>query len=562
MLELTGITKRFGSTLALNSLNLAAKPGEVVGVAGPNGAGKSTLIHVLAGEVHEDAGTVELDGRRLAAADRPGLVSIVHQELQLFPNLTVLENLLIGSESNRVTRPRPTPRVRAVAAEFGLLPVADKPLDACSLVVNQLTEIARAIVQRKRIVLLDEPNSALTDSESERLFREVLRIRDEGDTVILLVSHRLSDLQRFCDRVMVVREGAVAVEFAGAELTSENIAQAIVGSAAGPGGQPPGGQPGSAGREPRPLAEAASPLGLSPRRDGGQPSGEALGPPEARAGERGRIVVDVRGWTDEQGEAFSNVDLTVRAGEALFITGQEDGGGREILRSIAHLRAAKGDVATRPGVSGGMARYVPGNRASSLFPNLSVQDNLCVRLDPRVLGGRGGLLRRKFMAERAAAFVRRLAIRTPGLGAPIGALSGGTQQKVAIGSALASRPGFLIVEEPTRGVDVQTRQELVSTLRSFLDEGGAILGFSPELDEVFEMADAVRVAVKGKLSAPLRLTSATTLEGLARWVDMMNQGLPEDGGAQDSRGDPIEEDARANGRSAPRSLAGQQDEQR
>jgi len=271
--------------------------------------------------------------------------------------------------------------------------------------------------------------------------------------------------------------------------------------------------------------------------------------------------VDVRGWSDEQGKAFSNVDLTVHAGEAVFLTGQEDGGGREILRSIARLRAAKGDVATLPSLAGGTARYVPGNRASSMFPNLSVLDNLCVRLDARVLGGRGGFLRRGLMAERAAALVRSLAIRTPGLGAPIKALSGGTQQKVAIGSALASQPKFLMVEDPTRGVDVQTRQELVSILQSFLDQGGAILGFSPELDEVFEMADSVRVVVKGRLSAPLRLTSDTTLEGLARWVDTMNRGLPEDSGAQSDRGNAIEGDDRVNARGAQRSLAGHQEEE-
>ncbi|HEY5095637.1 MAG TPA: ATP-binding cassette domain-containing protein [Candidatus Eremiobacteraceae bacterium] len=249
--------------------------------------------------------------------------------------------------------------------------------------------------------------------------------------------------------------------------------------------------------------------------------------------------MDVRGWTDEQGDAFSDIALTVRAGEAVFLTGQEDGGGRELLRSIARLRIAKGDVATLPSLSGGMARYVPGSRASSMFPNLSVRDNLCVRTDARVIGGRVGLLRRSLMTKQATELVKRLAIRTPSLGAPIGALSGGTQQKVAIGSALASRPTLLMLEDPTRGVDVQTRQELISILRSFLNDGGAILAFSPELHEVFEMAGSVRVVVKGKLSAPLHLTSDTTLEGLARWVDLMNQGLPEVGDAESNRGDAI-----------------------
>lgn len=521
MLELSGLVKRFGNTTALSGLYLTAKPGEIVGVAGPNGAGKSTLIHVLAGEINEDTGNVTLDGQSLSFADRPRFVSVVHQELQLFPTLTVMENLLLGAGESRVFRPRPSPEVRAVAGEFGLLAVADRPLDSCSLVVKQLTEIARAMLYRKRIVLLDEPNSALTEHESDRLFAEVTRLKEQGRTIVLLVSHRLADLERYCDRVVVVREGTVATEFRGAQVTTRSIAQAIVGGAAtinvsrGGNGAP---------NDPAPetitdRAQAWRPAASRPSASVGVAN--AGGEVDGGLRER-KAVVDVRSWSDAEEDAFSAIDLAVHEGEALFITGQEDGGGRELLRSIAGLRRARGSATQLPRAAKGAACYVPGSRASSLFPNLSVRANLCIRLDGSVLGGRTGLLRSRFMNQRAQEFVEYLDIRTPGLGSPIGSLSGGTQQKVAIGSALAAAPEVLILEDPTRGVDVKTREQIVRSLRSFVEAGNAIIAFSPELDEVFELADVVRVAVRGGLSVPMRLTGGQTLEGLAQWVDDMN----------------------------------------
>lgn len=521
MLELSGLVKRFGTTTALNGLDLQARPGEIVGVAGPNGAGKSTIIHVLAGEINEDAGSVTLDGQPVPIADRPRFVTVVHQELQLFPTLTVLENLLIGTSGRRVFKPRPSPDVWAVAEEFGLLSLADRPLDSCSLVVRQLTEIARAMLHRKRIVLLDEPNSALTGVESDRLFNEVMRLKDQGRTIVLLVSHRLSDLDRYCDRVLIVREGKVVSELRGQRATSRRIAQAIVGGAvalnvaraasavsgAGASGATP--SEGEAATVARPhLAPVFAPDG---RRAGA-----------SRAPDGAKAVVDVRGWTDVREGSFADIDLSVNEGEALFITGQEDGGGREILRSIAGLRAARGSTATLPRVSRGAACYLPGSRSSSLFPNLSVRANLCVRLDDQVLGTRMGILRTGAMTQRARALVQHLEIRTPSLGSPVGSLSGGTQQKVAIGSALAAHPKLLILEDPTRGVDVKTREQIVASLRAFLAVGNSILGFSPELDEVFELADIVRVAVRGRLSEPMRLAAGQTLDGLAQWVDRMN----------------------------------------
>lgn len=536
MLELSGLVKRFGNTTALSGLDLRAEVGEIVGIAGPNGAGKSTLIHVLAGEIPEDEGTVTLDGQQISFADRPRSVSVVHQELQLFPTLTVLENLLVGSDENRFLRPRPSAAVRAVAQEFGLLSVADRPLDSCSIVVQQLTEIARAILHRKRVVLLDEPNSALTSADSDRLFGEILRLKAQGRTIVLLVSHRLADLERYCDRVLVVREGAAASELRGSSLNTTMIAQAIVGTLA------------------EVRASAAFDVAPSARTPGAVNNGPEASVTRAHRAVRHRMtgssvaddapssVVEVQGWSDRRGAAFRDVDLRVSKGEALFLTGQEDGGGRELLRSLAGLRGATGQIIALPGAAAGSVCYLPGNRASSLFANLSVRANLCIRLRDRAIGGRAGLLRTDLMNETATELVARLDILTSSLNAPIGSLSGGTQQKVAIGSAFAGQPRMLILEDPTRGVDVKTRQQIVQSLRDFVAEGNAILGFSPELDEVFELADVVRVAVKGRLSPAMRLVPGQSLEGLARWVDRMNQN-----GGDHPLDPPIEQKEHVNG---------------
>lgn len=413
-----------------------------------------------------------------------------------------------------------------MAEEFGLLNVANMPIDACSIVVQQLTEIARAIVHRRGVILLDEPNSALTSAESDRLFRDVIRLKEQGRTIVLLVSHRLADLERYCDRVLVLREGAVVTELRGAGITTAAIAQAIVGTDFEA-------KPASSSRRATAVPGFDAAPALDPAGDIAAPSPEpgrrlatstaAIRPTQRAAGEPGANVIEVRDWSDVQGNAFSDVDLTVRAGEALFITGQEDGGGRELLRSIAGLRRATGTAVALPKTAGGSACYLPGNRASSLFPNLSVRANLCVRLHPHVVGSRSGLLRMDVMSATASEWVERLEIRTSSVRAPIGSLSGGTQQKVAIGSAFARQPTILILEDPTRGVDVKTRQQIVAALRAFVARGNSILGFSPELDEVFELADTVRVAVRGSLSSAIPLNRDQSLDLLAQSVDRMNQ---------------------------------------
>ena len=488
--------KTFTSTKALDGLSLIAKPGEILGVAGPNGAGKSTLIHILSGELTEDSGTVVVDGQLTQTADRPDLVSIVHQELRLFPTLTVMENLLVGSENAKFFRPKPTKRVLDVAEEFGLMSFADTPIDACSLVVQQLTEIARAIIRDRRVVLLDEPNSALTADESEQLFKEIIRLKKTKQTIIILVSHRLADLKKYCDRIYVVRDGKQAAELTG-DFSTADIGQAIVG----------GRTTGTASKK---LESAVS---MAKWRSQQKSSAKTKTSP----------ILSFADWSDKSGSAFRNIEFAIHPGESIVVTGQEDGGGRELLRSIAGLRKSEGTrIGLNPDKDGEIC-YVPGSRGSSLFFNYSISANLATRFSSKELSGITGMLNRGLISKNAQSRIEQFGVKTSSRLSPVGTLSGGTQQKVALGSAFSAKPQLLILEDPTRGVDIKTRAEIVAFLRDFVAAGNSLLCFSPEIDEVYELADSVYIAKKGALIERLEVSATLSLVELVNWVDKASQ---------------------------------------
>lgn len=495
-LQLIGLEKRYGNTRALDGLDLRARAGEVLGIAGPNGAGKSTLVRVLAGEDIEDGGRLELGGSRWGVEDRRRDVALVHQEPKLFPTLTVAENLMVGVERTKALRPRTGKRELAIAKEFGLTAHWNTPLEQCTLVTQQMVEIARAILHDAKAFLFDEPNSALTVEESEHLFSHIRRLRNEGNCVVALVTHRLTDLVENCDRVIVVRDGRASVEFSGESLTTGNLGKAIAGAS-------------------MPAAAEGTVEGGSSARQG-------------RDGAR-QPLLRAAGWTDRAG-AFHALDLEVHEGEALVLTGQEGAGGRELIQSLAGLRRAHGALTVEHYGSGRRPRrpiaYVPADRATALFQNLSVAANLAARLGRGSIAHRGGLLRIGAIFTRGQRLVERLRIRTASSNAAIGSLSGGNQQKVSVGAALAGGPRVLLIEEPTRGVDIATKEDIYSALREYVAEGNAVLSFSPELDVVFRLADTVRVMLDGRLSEPLDIASIHGLEELAAWVDGVSTASP------------------------------------
>ena len=475
--SLRAITKRYGSTIALDGLDLDLQPGEVIGIAGPNGAGKSTLMRILAGEEHPDSGEILLDGAPWVPTSDWSRVAVVHQEPQLFLNLTVAENLMVGREGTSVARPRLDAANLELMRTMGIADVAHIVLSDCTLATQQRTEIARAVARNASIFLFDEPNSALTSDESDKLFREMHKLAQSGH-IVALVTHRLGDLVAHCRRVAVVRDGQVRRILEGAELTGDGIARQLV-------------------------TEQRAPA-----------SGDRT---RQRTGE-GESAFQVRDWTHRDG-AFAQVSLSAQPGEILALMGVEGSGARELLRSLAGLERCTGQIeigALRGDTAlNGAAAFVPAARQHSLYSNLSVGENLLVRLGVPQIAGSALWLKRRQMQDLVADAIRRFLVKVRSPGQPVRSLSGGNQQKVAIAQALLCAPELLLLEEPTRGVDIHSKAEIYGLLRDYAAKGHAVVIFCTELLEVYEAADTVRVAAEGRLSSPLAVAAYDHVEHLA-----------------------------------------------
>lgn len=548
---LENVQKRFGDTIALDGLSLTAAAGEIFGIAGPNGSGKSTMIKILAGEVEADAGRILFDGEERTDDDPARTVAIVHQEPQVFPNLTVAENILVGRERRRTLMRKVDDLESELLEAMGLAPQANRILGGLPLASQQRTEIARSLAQNARVFLFDEPNSALTDEESEDLFRRMHALADEG-RVVILVSHRLNELVEHADRVAMLIDGRSEAEFAGEELTQDRLARELV-----------------VGAVQSEQAEAAD-----------------------VASHAGNAVMEVNGWTHPEGK-FTDVSMQVGSGEIVAVTGVEGSGARELIRSLAGFapsdgaiwlksddgraldvaeRAPEGgsvpdvepppDVASAPDVAGESASsseakqggaagvdfrkkslgqlqrlgrisrigklsrrgsqqslgrkgvaFVGADRAKNLFRNLSVGENLVARLTTEL--GESGILRPKTIRRHSEDLAEKFMVKTTSVAAPITSLSGGNQQKVVIASALATNPMLLILEEPTRGVDVPSKREIYRLLRQFVESGEGVLLYCTEDSEIFEVADRTVVIAKGRISGELTRDDYNDVESCA-----------------------------------------------
>ncbi|MCY3662280.1 MAG: sugar ABC transporter ATP-binding protein [bacterium] len=501
-----GLHKRYGDTVALDGLDITVQPGEILGIAGPNGSGKSTMVKTLAGEVMADRGRILLDGAERDAAELAAQVTIVHQEPQVFLNLTVAENLLVGREHRKILNRRIDAAESELLADMGLSAHADTPLEHLPLAAQQRTEIARALAQDARIFLFDEPNSALTEEESEDLFRRMHDLANSG-CLVILVSHRLHELVVHADRVGMIIDGQCRVILSGDDLTEERVArELVVGVAKG----------GEAG------AQALK--------------GDMAG---ARAGgEQDSVALRLSGWTHRDG-GFSDIDMSVGLGEIVAISGVEGSGARALVHSLAGFAPATGSL--RVGVdstaeANGDGRstkaateqvgFVGANRAENLFFNLSVGENLLSRLTVDI-SDRLGLLHPRTMRDAANHLADQFQVKAGSVDDPMGSLSGGNQQKVVIGAATATRPKVLVLEEPTRGVDVGSKSEIYRLLRQYADpegqlglpgmegHGEAVVLYCTEDAEIFEVADRVYVIAQGRISGELNLSDYDDVESFA-----------------------------------------------
>ena len=476
LLSAHGVSKSFPGVQALVDVSLELFSGEALAVVGENGAGKSTLMKILAGVETPERGELRLEGRPLRlgsvrAAERAGIV-LIHQELNLADDLDVAANVFLGREPTwggplRLLRRRIHADAETILRRLGLKISTRTLVGQLSPGQRQLVEIARALSLKSRVLILDEPTSSLTAGETDRLFQVLSELRGSGVSLIY-ISHRLREIERLADRAVVMRDGRWVGTLAKEEIRAERLIPLMVG---------------------RSLATPPQRLEAAPVRP--------------------LLRVEGLRWSPRQN---AGVSLTVGRGEIVGLAGLVGAGRTELAETLMGLRPAlSGKVwvagqplrlgSPRAALRAGLFLVPEDRRSHGLLLEASVRNNISLSALGRLQSW--GLIR--FKAERllAEALCRRLAIKTPSLAKLVGLLSGGNQQKVVIAKGLARAPSVLILDEPTRGVDVGAKAEIYALLRSLADQGLAVLMISSDLEEVLGQSDRVLVMHEGRLTGEL-----------------------------------------------------------
>ena len=481
ILRMEGVQKHFGGVRALKGVDLDLRPGEVLALVGENGAGKSTLMEILCGNVRMDTGRILYQGKpvHFAGAMEAAFagISIVHQELSLVPELTVAENIFCAREPvipylGFVDRRRLWREAAEILRRFDLDVSPKMMAGRLPVAIQQMVEIAKALSLDCKILVLDEPTSALTERETDYLFGIINRLRERG-VAIIYISHKLPEVFAISQRVMVMRDGALVGTRATSEVTPDDVVRMMVGREIG----------------------------------SGYPQ---------RTREPGEIVLSVEGLTCEP--RFRDVSFGLRAGEILGVAGLVGAGRTEVARAIFGVDPLQSGTVCLHGepvriTSAGQAvelgiGYVPEDRKDlGLFLGLDIAQNVgAASLKTNSVAGVMSARREGQMAEE---YVERLSIRTPGIHAITSHLSGGNQQKVLLAKWLAINPKIIMVDEPTRGVDVGAKSEVHAILRRLADAGTAVLMISSELPEVLGASDRILVMHEGNVTGILPAAEAT-----------------------------------------------------
>ena len=480
VLALEGVSKSFGAVRALRGVSLQLFAGEAHALAGENGAGKSTLIKAMAGVHRPDEGTVLLDGEPVVfhgpADARDAGVAVIYQEPTLFPDLSVAENIFMGRQPRRSFGRVDHRSVRSATADlFRRLGVdldPDQPARGLSIADQQLVEIAKALSFDARVLIMDEPTAALTGSEVARLFGVVRSLREEG-AAILFISHRLEEVFALCQRVTTLRDGAWIASEPVDGLSEDDLIRRMVG---------------------RDLDE------LYPK----------------TPAEVGAVALSVRRLTREG--VFTDVSFEVRSGEIVGLAGLVGAGRSEVARAVFGVDRWDGgevEVAGKPlkpgapslAMAAGLALVPEDRRAQGLVMGMSIERN--IGLTGLRANSRAGVMNRGSERSRAVDWAVRLQVKYARLADVVGTLSGGNQQKVVLAKWLATSPTVLIVDEPTRGIDVGTKAEVHRLLSELAGQGVAVLMISSDLPEILGMADRVLVMHEGRIAAEIPRAEAT-----------------------------------------------------
>ncbi len=472
LLVMDRVAKSFGAVRALGDGSLELFTGETHALVGENGAGKSTMVKILAGVYQPDQGNLRIDGKEVViaspAAARDAGIAVIYQEPSLFPDLTVAENVFIGRQplrsARRIDRKAMHRRVLELLAPLGVRLDPERIARGLSIADQQIVEIAKALSLDARVIVMDEPTAALSAYEVQRLFRVVETLRASG-AAVLFISHRLNEVFAICQRVTVMRDGMRVLSRPLEGLSPDDLVRAMVG---------------------RDVVERE----------------------QAGVIERGEVVLKVERLTREG--VFVDISFEVRSGEIVALAGLVGSGRSEVARAIFGIdrydagavyvggeRLKKG--ASAAAMAAGVGLVPEDRRLQGLVMELSIGGNIALASLGRL--SRFGFVRRAAEHKLAGEWATRLRIKYARLSSQVSTLSGGNQQKSVLAKWLSRRPRLLIVDEPTRGIDVATKSEVHRLLVELAQEGIAVLMISSELPEVLRVADRVLVMREGRLVA-------------------------------------------------------------
>ncbi|MEB6334736.1 ribose ABC transporter ATP-binding protein RbsA [Serratia rhizosphaerae] len=480
LLQLTGIDKAFPGVKALSGAALSVYPGRVMALVGENGAGKSTMMKVLTGIYSKDAGSVRFLGKEVAfhgpKASQDAGIGIIHQELNLIPQLTIAENIFLGREFvnrfGRIDWKRMYAEADKLLQRLNLRYSSHRLVGELSIGDQQMVEIAKVLSFESQVIIMDEPTDALTDTETASLFKVINELKAAGCGIVY-ISHRMKEIFEVCDDVTIFRDGQFIAERPVNELQEELLIEMMVG---------------------RKLEDQYPRLNLP----------------------RGNKRLEV---SQLSGPGVHDVSFTLYRGEILGVAGLMGAGRTELMKILYGAAARKsGSVrldgrevlcrSPQDGLANGIVYISEDRKRDGLVLGMSVKENMSLTA-LRYFSRTGGSLKQAEERQAVGDFIRLFNIKTPSMEQPIGLLSGGNQQKVAIARGLMTRPKVLILDEPTRGVDVGAKKEIYQLINQFKQEGLSIILVSSEMPEVLGMSDRVLVMHEGHISGEFPIEQAT-----------------------------------------------------
>lgn len=495
ILEMEGIEKSFPGVKALDNVQLRVRPGTVHALMGENGAGKSTLMKILFGMYSEDSGRIIIDEKEVkldtphAAIDAG--ISMIHQELQPIPMMSISENIFLGNYPLNKFGLVDHKKIHDDTIKY--LKQVDMVMDPKTLLKDltvsqmQSVEIAKALSQHSKIMIMDEPTSSLTTSEVETLFKIIRELRDQG-MAIIYISHKMSEILEISDEITILRDGQYIGTWPANEMTNAKIIKEMVG---------------------RELV--------------------SLYPPKTNKVED-EVVLRVENFTSPNPLSFKNCSFELKKGEILGVGGLVGAQRTELMEAIYGMRDHiegtiyhEGEEITiknpKDAIKNGISLLTEDRRGNGIFGVLSVRDNTSIASINNYIGPLG-LIKEDEVNRVVEESIKRLTIRTPSLDTPISSLSGGNQQKVIISRWLANNPDILILDEPTRGIDVGAKYEIYEIINTLAASGKSIIMITSEMSELLGVSDRIMVLCEGRISGFLDGGKSTTQEDVMRLATM------------------------------------------